>query len=108
MKNRKELMEGFIKKQGKEMFELFYSLIKGEIDISKLSKEEKIIAECIKNECTEESGACYEFYNSLHKVRNSKSKEKIITLYEIILKIMCEKMFFHALKLGYVLKNNLK
>ncbi len=107
MKNRKELMEGFIKKQGKEMFELFYSLIKGETDVSKLRKEEKIIAECVKNQCTDKDGKCYEFYCSLKKIRSSKSKEKIIDLYENIVKTMCEEMFFNALKLGMVIKNTL-
>lgn len=108
MSSRKQKMNNYIRDKGEKIFELFYQLMTGNIDLTTLSEEEQIIADCIKNECTEESGACYEFYNSLHKIRNSKSKVKIIDLYESILKAMCEKMFFHALKLGYVLKNKLK
>lgn len=105
MKSRKELMDEYIKEDGEKIFELFYSLIKGETDIDKLSEEEKIIAECIQNQCTDKNGNCYELYCSLKKIRNSKTKEKMINLYEIILKTLCKEMFFDALRLGFVLKN---
>ena len=98
-------MNEFIKEDGEKIFELFYSLIKGEADFNNLSEEEKIIAECIQNQCTDESGNCYGFYCSLKKIRNSKNKEKIVNLYETILKILCKEIFFDALRLGFVLKN---
>lgn len=107
MSSRKQKMNNYIKDKGEKIFELFYQLMTGDIDLTTLSEEEQIIADCIKNKCTEESGACYEFYNSLHKVRNSRNKEKIIDLYENILKTMCEEIFFDALKLGMVMKNTL-
>ena len=105
MKSRKELMDEYIKEDGEKIFELFYSLIKGEADINKLSEEEKIISKCIQNQCTAENGNCYELYCSLKKIRNSKTKEKMINLYEIILKTLCKELFFDALRLGFVLKN---
>ena len=107
MKSRKELMDEYIKEEGKKIFELFYKLTKGDTDIDKLNEEEKIIAKCVQNQCTDKNGKCYEMYCSLKKIRNSKTKERITDIYELILKIMCEKMFFSALKLGFVLKNML-
>lgn len=107
MKSKKELMDSFIKEDGEKIFELFYKLIRGKVDINLLTDEEKILAECIKNQCTDKDGKCYEFYCSSKKIRSSKSKEKIIDLYENILKIICEEMFFNALKLGMVIKNTL-
>ncbi|MGN1044037.1 MAG: hypothetical protein ACI4PR_04480 [Acutalibacteraceae bacterium] len=104
MKSRKELMNSFIKEDGERIFELFYSLMIGGIDLKSLNEKEKIIAECIKNECTDENGVCYELYRSLRKIRNSKTKMQVIELYESILKSMCRQMFFNALKLGIVLK----
>lgn len=107
MKNRKKLMDRFIKEDEEKIFELFYKLIRGKVDINLLTDEEKILAECVKNQCTDKDGKCYEFYCSLKKIRNSKNKEKIIDLYENIVKTMCEEMFFNALKLGMVIKNTL-
>ena len=102
MKNKKELMNNIIETNIENIFELFYSLMNGDIDLENLSDEEKIISKCIKNECTDNHGACYELYFSLKKIRNSKTKMQIIELYECILKTMCRKMFFNALKLGMV------
>ena len=104
MKSRKELMDSFIKKDGENTFELFYGLMNGDIDLESLSDEERVIAECVKNECTDVHGVCYELYCSLRKIRESKTKTQIIELYECILKAMCRSMFFHALKLGMVVR----
>lgn len=38
MKNRKKLMDEFIKEKGEKIFELFYDLMKGEADVDKLKK----------------------------------------------------------------------
>ncbi len=107
MKSRKKLMDSYIKENGEKIFELFYKLTRGNVDLDFLTDEEKIIAQCVKNQCTDKDGKCYEFYCSLKKIRNSKNKEKIIDLYENILKTMCEEIFFDALKLGVVMKNTL-
>lgn len=104
MKNKKELMDTIIETNIENIFELFYSLMNGDIDLENLSDEEKIIAQCIKNECTDSHGSCYELYFSLRKIRNSKTKTQIIEVYECILKAMCRKMFFNALKLGMVVR----
>lgn len=69
----------------------------GDMDLENLSDEEKIIAQCIKNECTDSHGACYKLYFSLRKIRNSKTKMQIIEVYECILKTMCKKCFFMLL-----------
>ncbi len=74
MKNKKELMNNIIETNVENIFELFYSLMKGDIDLENLSDEEKIIAQCIKNECTDNHGAFHELYFSLKKIRNSKTK----------------------------------
>lgn len=100
-------MDSFIKEDGEKIFELFYKLTRGNVGLDFLTDEEKILAECVKNQCTDKDGKCYEFYCSLKKIRNSKNKEKIIDLYENILKTMCEEMFFNALRLGMVTKNTL-
>ena len=97
-------MNNIIETNVENIFELFYSLMKGDIDLENLSDEEKIISKCIKNECTDNHGACYELYFSLKKIRNSKTKMQIIELYECILKTMCRKMFFNALKLVMVVR----
>ncbi len=104
MKNRNELLDTFIKQDRENAFELFYGLMNGDIDLESLSDEERIIAECVKNECTDVYGVCYELYCSLRKIRESKTKMQIIELYECILKAMCRKMFFHALKLGMAVR----
>ena len=104
IKSRKELMDSFVKEDGERIFELFYGLMTGDIDLETLSEKEKIISECIKNECTDEQGVCYDFYRSLRKIRNSTTKDKIIELYEDILKSMCREMFFNAFRLGVVLR----
>ena len=107
MKSKKELMNSYIKESGEKIFELFYKLTRGNVDLDFLTDEENVLAECVKNQCTDKDGKCYEFYCSSKKIRSSKSKEKIIDLYENILKIRCEEMFFNALKLGMVIKNTL-
>ena len=104
MKKRNELLDTFIKQDRENAFELFYGLMNGDIDLESLSDEERIIAECVKNECTDVHGVCYELYCSLKKIRESKTKMQIIDLYECVLKAMCRKMFFHALKLGMVIR----
>lgn len=104
MKKRNELLDTFIKQDRENAFELFYGLMNGDIDLESLSNEERIIAECVKNECTDVHGTCYELYRSLRKIRESKTKMQIIELYECILKAMCRKMFFHALKLGMAVR----
>ena len=85
MKNKKELMDTIIETNIENIFELFYSLMNGDIDLENLSDEEKIIAQCIKNECTDSHGSCYELYFSLRKIRNSKTKTQIIEVYECFL-----------------------
>ncbi len=97
-------MDSFVEEDGERIFELFYGLMTGDIDLETLSEEEKIISECIKNECTDKEGVCYDLYYSLRKIRDSETKEKIIGLYEDILKLMCRQMFFNAIKLRFVLK----
>lgn len=103
MKNKKELINNIIETNIENIFELFYSLMNGDIDLENLSDEKKVISECIRNECTA-GGDCYELYFSLKKIRNSKTKMQIIEVYECILKTMCKKMFFYAFKLGMVVR----
>lgn len=103
MKNKKELMDSIIEENIENIFELFYGCMTGDINLENLSDEKRIIAECIRNECTA-GGDCYELYFSLRKIRNSKTKTQITELYECILKVMCKKMFFNAFKLGMVVR----
>lgn len=106
MHNNKYIMDKFIKKSGNQMFLLFYKLMRG-IDIPEnLSDEEKIISKFIKNECTKENGDCYKYFQEIEKIRQSKSKEKLLHLQECILQLMCYDMFISALKLGFILKND--
>lgn len=102
MKGRKKLMDTFIE----QTFALFYKLMRGNFEISKLSEEERIISECVKNECMSPSGNAYRFYKDIEKIKKTKNIEKILKLKECILQVMCEKMFFNALKLGFVLQKN--
>lgn len=104
MTERKELMDKFIEQTGTKVFVLFYKLMRGNFEIEELSEEEKIISQCIKNECTEENGSCYRYYEKIKKIRKTKNVKSLLPLQECILQIMCEKMFFNALKLGFILK----
>ncbi len=104
----KELMDKFIKSNGKETFSLFYKLMTGNFKSKELTDEEKIISQCIKNECTSKSGACYNYYQEINKAKKSNDIQKLSILYEAIIEIMCEKIFYHSIKLGYILKNNLQ
>ena len=103
MKSDKELMYKFIKQSGIQTFALFYNLMRGNSKLEDLTDEEKIISKCIKNECTEETGDCYKYFQEIEKIR--ESKEKLIHLQECILQLMCYNMFTSALKLGFILKN---
>lgn len=98
MKTNKELMNRFIEKDAESVFELFYNLMTRNVDLKSLDKDEKIIAECIKNQCTVQSGSCYELYLVLKKIKNTKIKNQIVEAYEKILKLMCREMFFNALR----------
>ena len=100
MKNKKELMDNIIEENIENIFELFYGCMTGDINSENLSDEKRIIAECIRNECTA-GGDCCELYFSLRKIRNSKTKTQITELYKCILRVMCKKMFFNAFKLFY-------
>lgn len=104
----KELMDKFIKSRGKETFLLFYKLMTGNFKFKELTDEEKIISQCIKNECTSENGACYKYYQEIKKAKKSNDVQKLSILYEAIMEIMCEKLFYHSIKLGYILKNNMQ
>lgn len=104
----KELMDKFIEKSGKEIFSLFYKLMSGNFDLKELTNEEKVLSKCIKNECTSKNGDCYIYYQEIRKAKKNNDIEKLSILYESVIKMMCEKMFFCSLKLGYVLQNNLK
>lgn len=108
MTEKKELMNRFVKQTGTQTFILFYKLIRGNFEIEELSEEEKIISQCIKNECTEENGSCYRYYEEIKKIRKTKNVKRILHLHECILQSMCEKMFFNALKLGSILKETYK
>ena len=106
MKSDKKLMDKFIKKSGNQMFMLFYNLMRGNSKLEDLTDEEKIISKCIKNECTKETGDCYKYFQEIEKIRESKSKERLMHLQECVLQIMCYNMFMNALKLGFILKND--
>lgn len=108
MTTDKELMDKFIKSKGKKTFSLFYKLMTGNFKSKELTDEEKIIGQCIKNECTSKKGACYKYYQEIKKAKKSNDIQKLSILYEGIMEIMCEKLFYHSIKLGYILKNNVQ
>lgn len=102
----KELMDKFIKSSGKETFSLLYKSMTGNFKSKELTEEEKVMSQCIKNECTSKDGACYKYYQEIKKAKKSNDIQKLSILYEAIIEIMCEKVFYHSIKLGYILKNN--
>ena len=101
---KKEPLNRFIKRDGDEMFELFYGLMKGTVDVSTLNEEDIIIWECIKDECNDYSGECYHLYKLLERTKKSKTDEAIADMYELIMQTMCKKIFFYGIKLGYILQ----
>ncbi len=107
MNYKRKLMNKFIKQTGTKTFMLFYKLMRGNFKIDELNEEEKIISQCVRNECTEPNGDCYMYYKEISKIKKTKNVKKILYLQECILKIMCEKVFFNALKLGFVMKESL-
>ena len=101
---KKEPLNRFIKRDSDEMFELFYGLMKGTVNICDLNEEDKIIWQCIDNECSDESGECYHLYYLLSQAKIKKSSEFVSNIYETIMKTMCRKIFFYGIKLGYILQ----
>ena len=104
MSIKKEPLNKFIRRDGDEMFELFYGLMKGTIDVSTLDEEYKIIWMCIKNERNNHSGECYHIYRLLERTKKNKTDETIADMYELIMRAMCKKIFFYGIKLGYILQ----
>lgn len=80
----------------------------GNFKFNELTDEERVISQCITDECTSKSGACYKYYQEIRKAKKSNDIQKLSILYEAIMEIMCEKLFYHSIKLGCILKNNMQ
>ena len=85
------------------IFDLFYNSMRGISNFNDLDEEERIISGGVKNEfCLD--GKCYKIYKQIKSLNKSKRTQELINLYEQILKIMCEEMFFNGVCLGSISK----
>ncbi len=108
MNKSKNFINKYVRLKGGQAFVLFYKFMRGGFDMENLSEEEKSVGLCVRNECTNPDGACYKYYEEIKKIRKTKNVERILHLQECILQVMCEKMFFNALKLKFVQRNELE